>query len=324
MKIFLTGTSGFVGSHLLESLNAADHQILCHFRTPRANYPKLHSNTEVWSGDLNDIQGLSKRLEGFDVVIHCAAEMKLWNSEKTLYETNVLMTKNLLESAKQAGVQQFIYMSDASIAKNPLSQNLDVSESRSLPSLQDFPYSYSKLQAEKLVLEAGDEMLRTISLRPASVWGRGDLIDRRLGEAADRNQFGWFDGGEYPFSTCYIQNLCEAVKKALLSTSNQESFFISDGEPSQFRQWMSMRLKAGHYKVPTLSIPRSFAWPLARFTENGWKYLPLRGEPPLIREMVHLMAHPFSVSIQKARDQLAYEPIYSMEVGMLEMKKTTN
>ena len=85
-----------------------------------------------------------------------------------------------------------------------------------------------------------------------------------------------------------------------------------------------MRLKAGHYKVPTLSIPRSFAWPLARFTENGWKYLPLRGEPPLIREMVHLMAHPFSVSIQKARDQLAYEPIYSMEVGMLEMKKTTN
>ena len=324
MKIFLTGTSGFVGSHLLESLNAEDHQILCHFRDPRANDPKLHSNIEFWSGDLNDIKCLSKRLEGFDVVIHCAAEMKLWNSEKTLYETNVLMTKNLLESAKQAGVQQFIYMSDASIAKNPLSQNLDVSESRSLPSLQDFPYSNSKLQAEKLVLEAGDEMFRTISLRPASIWGRGDLIDRRLGEAADRNQFGWFDGGDYPFSTCYVQNLCEAVKKALLSASNQESFFISDGEPIQFRQWMSMRLKAGRYKVPTLSIPRSFAWPLARFTENGWKYLPLRGEPPLIREMVHLMAHPFSVSIQKARDQLAYEPIYSMEVGMLEMKKTTN
>jgi nucleoside-diphosphate-sugar epimerase len=322
MKIFLTGASGFVGSHLLESLNTAEHQILGHFRASRANDPKPHSNIEVWSGDLNDIKVLSKRLEGFDVVIHCAAEMKLWDSEKTLYETNVLMTKNVLDAAKLAGVKQFIHMSDASIAKNPLSQNLDVSESRSLPSLQDFPYSYSKLQAEQLVLEAGDEMLRTISLRPASIWGRGDLIDRRLGEAADQNKFGWFDGGDYPFSTCYIQNLCEAVKKALLSSSNQESFFISDGEPIQFRQWMSMRLKAGHYKVPSLSIPRSFAWPLARFTENGWKYLPLRGEPPLIREMVHLMAHPFSVSIQKARDQLAYEPICSMELGMLEIQKT--
>jgi hypothetical protein len=87
----------------------------------------------------------------------------------------------------------------------------------------------------------------------------------------------------------------------------------------QFRQWMTMRLSAGNFKVPTLSIPHSLAWPLARFTENGWKYLPLKGEPPLIREMVHLMAHPFSVSIQKAKDQLAYEPIFSIEAGMREI-----
>jgi nucleoside-diphosphate-sugar epimerase len=107
----------------------------------------------------------------------------------------------------------------------------------------------------------------------------------------------------------------------LQSTLTQESFFISDGPPMQFRQWMTMRLKAGHYKVPTLSIPRYFAKPLARFTENGWKYLPLRGEPPLIREMVHLMAHPFSVSIQKAKDQLGYEPLYAMGDGMLDLEK---
>jgi nucleoside-diphosphate-sugar epimerase len=66
------------------------------------------------------------------------------------------------------------------------------------------------------------------------------------------------------------------------------------------------------------------AWPLARFTENGWNYLPLRGEPPLIREMVHLMAHPFSVSIAKAKEQLDYEPLYSLEEGMLEIQKTVN
>jgi 2-alkyl-3-oxoalkanoate reductase len=321
MKIFLTGASGFVGSHLLQSLSAAGHEILCHLRSPDAFQIKPHQNLEIWSGDLNDISSLSKRLQGFHVVIHCAAEMKLWDSEKALYETNVLMTKNILESAKCSGIQQFIFMSDASIAKNPLSQNLNVSEFRPLPSTQDFPYSYSKYQAEQLVLNAGDEMFRTISLRPASIWGRGDLVDRLLGEASNLNQFGWFAKGDYPFSTCYIKNLCEAVNKALLSKSTQESFFISDGQAIQFRKWMTMRLNAGHYKVPALSIPRSFARPLARFTENGWKYLPLRGEPPLIREMVHLMAHPFSISIQKAKDQLAYEPLYSLEEGMLEIQK---
>ncbi|WP_353201715.1 NAD(P)-dependent oxidoreductase [Polynucleobacter sp.] len=324
MKIFLTGASGFVGSHLIQSLSAAGHEILCHLRSTDSFHIKPHQNLEIWSGDLNDISSLSKRLQGFDVVIHCAAEMKLWDSEKALYETNVLMTKNILESAKRSGIQQFIFMSDASIAKNPSSQNVNVSECRPLPALQDFPYSYSKYQAEQLVLEAGDEMFRTISLRPASIWGRGDLVDRRLGEASNLNKFGWFDEGNYLFSTCYINNLCEAVNKALLSKSTQESFFISDGQAIQFRKWMTMRLSTGHYKIPSLSIPRSFARPLARFTENGWKYLPLCGEPPLIREMVHLMAYPFSISIQKAKDQLAYEPLYSLEDGMLEIEKMAN
>lgn len=324
MKIFLTGASGFVGSHLVQSLIAAEHEVLCHFRTPYFADKEHKQNLAIWSGDLNDVQSLSKKLHGFDVLIHCAAEMKLWNSEKLLFETNVLMTKNILESARQAGIEQFIYMSDASIAKNPLLDNLNITEARSLPLLQHFSYSYTKYQAEQLVLDAGGESLRTISLRPASVWGRGDLVDRRLGNAANLNKFGWFDQGDYPFSTCYIENLCEAVNKALLSKENQESFFISDGQVMQFRQWMTMRLKAGQFRVPTLSIPRSLAWPLARFTENGWKYLPLRGEPPLIREMVHLMAHPFSVSIQKARDHLAYEPTHTMEAGMLEIEKSAN
>jgi nucleoside-diphosphate-sugar epimerase len=215
-------------------------------------------------------------------------------------------------------------MSDASIAKDPLRQNLNVSESRSLPSLQAFPYSHSKSKAEQLVLSSGNETFRTISLRPASIWGKGDVVDRSLGRAADRNQFGWFNQGDYPFSTCYIQNLCEAVNRALLSDANQESFFISDGPAVQFREWMTMRLSAGHYKVPSLSIPLSFARPLARFTENGWKYLPLPGEPPLIREMVHLVAHPFSVSIQKAKERLGYEPLHTIEAGMADTGKTAD
>ena len=324
MKIFLTGASGFVGSHLAQSLVSAHHEIVCHYRQPHAINIKAKDYLEVWSGDLNDKDSLSRRLQGMDVVIHCAAEMKLWNSEKSLLETNVFMTKNILESSRRAGIKQFIYMSDASIAKNPLGQNLNISESRALPSLQNFPYSHSKSQAEQWVLEAGDETFRTLSLRPATIWGKGDIVDQTLGRAADLNKFGWFDQGDYLFSTCYIKNLCEAVKKALLSNSNQESFFISDGSPMQFRHWMTRRLKASQYTVPTLSIPRPLARPLARFTENGWKYLPLPGEPPLIREMVHLMAHPFSVSIKKAKEQIAYEPLYSIEAGMLEIVRVAD
>jgi nucleoside-diphosphate-sugar epimerase len=323
MKIFLTGASGFVGSHLAQSLIAAGHEVVAHYRAPESRNTKPQHNLEIWSGDLNDVHSLAKQLQGIDSVIHCAAEMKLWNSKKELHETNVLMTEHILKAAKQAGVLQFIYMSDASVAKDPTIANLDVSESRALPSLEKFAYSHSKSLAEQYVLASGNESFRVISLRPASIWGKGDLIDRILGKAANLNQFGWFDQGNYLFSTCYIDNLCAAVQKALLSQANQESFFISDGPPVLFRQWMSRRLLAGRYKVPTLSIPRFLAWPLARFTENGWNYLPLRGEPPLIREMVHLMAHPFSVAITKAQEQLAYEPLYGLEEGMLDIEKSS-
>jgi nucleoside-diphosphate-sugar epimerase len=192
MKIFLTGASGFVGSHLLQSLVAAGHQVLAHYRSPQSLNSQSQPNLQVWSGDLNDVHSLAKQLQGIDSLIHCAAEMKLWNSKKTLHETNLLMTEHILKAAKQAGVSQFIYMSDASVAKDPSIPNLDVCESRALPSLEKFAYSHSKSLAEQSVLSAGDESFRTISLRPASIWGKGDLIDRILGKAANSNQFGWY------------------------------------------------------------------------------------------------------------------------------------
>ena len=95
MKIFLTGASGFVGSHLVQSLIASGHEIVAHYRSPQSLNSESKHNLQIWSGDLNDVQSLSKRLQGIDSVIHCAAEMKLWNSKKALHETNVLMTKNI-------------------------------------------------------------------------------------------------------------------------------------------------------------------------------------------------------------------------------------
>uniref|UniRef100_UPI004048CCAC NAD-dependent epimerase/dehydratase family protein n=1 Tax=Polynucleobacter sp. TaxID=2029855 RepID=UPI004048CCAC len=317
MNIFLTGATGFVGGHLLKRLLAEGHHVLCHVRLPQAIKFMQANGAETWQGDLHNVSALSDAMCGIDSVIHCAAETNLWNSEALLNQTNVILTQQIIEAAKRANVKQFIYMSDASIAKDRTGTRLNVTETTPLPNYSDLPYTQSKSSAEQWVIQSGDETFRTVSLRPAFIWGKGDLIDQSLGKAADLKQFGWFSQGDYPFSSCYIQNLCEAVSKTLLSTVTQESFFIADDEVMSMRAWMTKRLMVGGYSVPTLSIPRSIAWPLARFTENGWRYLPLNGKPPLIREMVHLMANPFSVSINKAKKLLAYQAPYSIEEGML-------
>ena len=92
----------------------------------------------------------------------------------------------------------------------------------------NFPYSHSKSLAEEYVLAAGDESLRVISLRPASIWGKGDLIDRILGKAANLNQFGWFEQGDYLFSTCYIDNLCAAVQNVVRLYAETEAQAVQD------------------------------------------------------------------------------------------------
>jgi hypothetical protein len=79
---------------------------------------------------------------------------------------------------------------------------------------------------------------------------------------------------------------------------------------------MSERLKVSGFLVPTLSVPRKLAWGLGAFTENGWKYLPMPGKPPLVREMVRLMGFPFAVSIERAKRELGYLGHHSIEAGM--------
>jgi nucleoside-diphosphate-sugar epimerase len=99
-------------------------------------------------------------------------------------------------------------------------------------------------------------------------------------------------------------------------TQSRCVFNISDGEPVDFRVFMSKRLKASGFQVPTLSVPRKLAWWLGAFTETGWKYLPMPGKPPLVREMVRLMGFPFTVSIEQARRELGYRAAHSIEAEM--------
>jgi nucleoside-diphosphate-sugar epimerase len=156
----------------------------------------------------------------------------------------------------------------------------------------------------------------TIALRPALVWGNGDIVDRQIGPAADRGLFGWFGDGRYPYSTCYIGNLCEAIVQALKANLFTGTFFIRDKEEMNLREFLSARLQAGNYAVPTLSIPRAMAWPLARFTENGWNCLPLKGQPPLVREAVRTMGYPLTISFSKAKNLFGYSPPYSVADGL--------
>jgi nucleoside-diphosphate-sugar epimerase len=320
MKIFLTGASGFVGSNLIKYLEKQGHEFIAPLR--RANQSDEPENRRSQAIDLLDLDLLKKELISVDAVIHCAAMVSTWGLEKDFQDTNIRITNNLVEAAKHAGVKKFIHMSCASVVMDKPQGLFDINESMPLCHRLEFPYSRSKAQAEKIVLHAGSAEFKTIALRPSFLWGKGDIVDRQIGMAARLGKFGWFNQGEYLYATCYIENLQEAVCKALQTERFNEAYFISDGKAITYRSFMEKRLRAGGYPVPSFSISNPLAWVLAKFTENGWKYLPLRGNPPLTREMVRITGYPLTVNIEKAYRELGYEPPYTFEQALEKLDLT--
>jgi nucleoside-diphosphate-sugar epimerase len=322
MKIFLTGSAGFVGFHLANYLTGLGHEIICHCRPHKASQKRLIGHHISWC-DLSDQDMLKNVIHGVDAVIHCAAFVSPWGKEDDFFLNNVVATKNLVDLAKTAGVYRFIYLSCASVVMQDRKALINIAESLPYSNQPGMPYSNSKAIAEKYVLGASTPEFKTIALRPAFIWGRGDIVDRQIGEASKKGKFGWFNQGDYLFSTCYIDNLKEAISKALETDIHGEAFFISDGEPMVYRSFMSKRLAIDAYPIPTLSITNQFAWALAKFTENGWKYLPMKGSPPITREMVRLTGYPFTVSLNKSSELLGYQPKYSMDQAFLQLTRVT-
>ena len=316
MKVFLTGATGFIGSHFLKHCLAAGHSMTCSVRSALQADAIRALGASPWEGDLKNHGELSLALTGFDVLIHAAGCRDLTAPADLLLQSNVRLTQALVDAAAAANVAQFVYISAASIAMSNPTALLNVTESAPITLQPYLPYTRSKAIAEASVLAAEQSAMRVVVLRPSFVWGTGDSIDTEIGPASNRGQFGWFSQGHYPFATCSIANLCDALQRAIQHTPSGCVFNISDHELLDFRVFMSQRLEVSGFRVPTLSVPRKLAWWLGAFTETGWKYLPMPGKPPIVREMVRLMGFPFTVSIEGAKRDLGYLGHHSIEEGM--------
>ncbi len=316
MKIFLTGATGFVGSHFLRKLLADGHKVVNHIRSSNGIKSIEELGGSYWLGSLNDIEALKDPLLGCDAVIHCAAYLKFWGPEKDFEDANIGITKKLLDATKQSNVGRFIFISAASVAMNERKALIGINESQPYCSLLEMPYSRTKAVAEQLVLSAHSSQLKTIALRPPFIWGNGDAVDKQIGKAANQGQFAWFDKGNYPYATCHIDNLSHAVSLALNSTLDGSACFIADDGKLSFREFMTQRLKAGGYKVPKLSIATSTAYKIAGWIESIWRILKLKSDPPLVREMVRLMGYGFEISTNRAKEILGYESITSVKAGL--------
>jgi dihydroflavonol-4-reductase len=176
MKMFVTGATGFVGSHVARLLSeqGADLRLLVRPTSRRENIADLKAEPVV--GDVNDLSSLKKGMEGCEAVFHVAADYRLWvRRPEEMYAANVEGTRAILRAAQEANVRRVVYTS--SVATMGFTGNGTPCDETSPVSVDDMVghYKRSKYMAEQVVLEAGRAGADVVMVNPTTPVGERDI-----------------------------------------------------------------------------------------------------------------------------------------------------
>lgn len=306
MRILVTGGSGFLGSRLIPELVKNGQEVFALARSTSSDEKVKALGAMPVQGDLENIERLS--LPGIDAVIHAAARFRFAGPREPYFHTNVIGTKVLLEAAEASGAKTFVYVSAAGVIMDDHGSPIrDADETERTYPNSFSGYIASKAQGEAAVLMADKPGFRTIALRPSAIWGPGDPFSREIPDAIGSGRFAFVSRGDYPFSTCHVENVVEAIRLALDHGTGGRAYFVNDRETTTFRDFIA-RLAAlqGLSIEKVRSIPYRLAFTLGRLMEVGAALVRSDDDPPLTRSMIRMIGREMTTSDAAARRDLGY------------------
>ena len=316
MRIFVTGASGFVGGHLVERLSS-EHEVLALARSEKSAAAVERLGAKAVRGELGAVR--SEDLAGVDAVVHAAAFVEEWGTREQFWQANVEGTTQLLEAAKKAGARRFVHVgTEAALFDGRDLVGID--ETRPYPAKQRYLYSETKAEAERRVLAANGPDLTTLSIRPRFVWGPRDTsVLPAVLRMAKEGSFAWIDGGAHRTSTTHVANLVHALDLALSKGRGGEAYFIADDGERTIRDFLTELAGTQGVALGDKRVPAFVARPAARLIEGIWRLFGIKKAPPMTRFAIDMMSATVTVSTAKARADLGYRPVISVEEGMRRM-----
>jgi len=322
-KVLITGTSGFIGSHLAERLVKEGYEVSALLRKkelmqePKSRRDSLELlkelNVQIVWGDLLDKESLKKALSQKEFIFHLAAIARPMAIPNELYfKVNEEGTKNLLDACKNVkSINKIIVMSSVS-AVGPTRDGKPVNEETKCQPVDI--YGWSKLAKEKVVEQyVKAHRMPILILRPPMVFGPRDFEMLRLFKAVNNRFFpinGKVKGTEY----LYVENLVEACILAMKKGEIGESYHVANGEHYSINEIINSIEKALSKKI----LPIKF--PTITFIIGGG-VLECLGKvfnfhPPFKHDTVKWMTNKYWYSdISKIQKELGYIPIVSLDEG---------
>jgi nucleoside-diphosphate-sugar epimerase len=316
---FVTGGSGFIGGRLIERLRADGHDVRALARSDHAAAQISARGGQPVPGDVGDVSAMRAGAHGCTWAFHAAAMLGDWGKREDFERVNVEGTANVLRACADAGVRRFVHVgTEAALMTGQPLVNVD----ETAPLRPDSPalYSSSKARAERLVVGANRAGFETVVIRPRFVWGRGDTTLLPTIVALVRSgRFAWVGGGRHRTSTTHVENAVEGLVLGANLGRPGNAYFVTDGEPVVFRDFVTELLATQGVAAPGRSIPPLLARAAAITGEMAFGALPLPGNPPMTRLAYWISSQECTIRIDKAREQLGYRPVRSIADGLQEL-----
>ena len=301
--VLVTGASGFLGWHVA--------RVLLEHRLPvRALVrPGSHVDSlavEPVTGDLRDAASMARATAGCGLVFHVAADYRLWAKDPSeLYRSNVEGTRNLLQAARQAGVERLVYTSTVGCIGIPHNGIGDETVPVTLGDMAGH-YKRSKFQAEQVALEFAREGFPVVIVNPTAPIGDHDVKPTPTGKiVAD------FLRGAMPafidtgLNVVDVRDTAEGHWLACERGKVGERYILGS-ENLTLAQILQKLARIAQRKAPTMRLPYAVAW-CAGVASTAWANL--TGTPPRVPlEGVRMARKKMWVTHEKARRELGFSP----------------
>ena len=309
MKAFVTGATGFVGSHVAELLQqqGADLRLLVRPGSRTDNIDLLRADRV--QGDLSDFESLSRGMSGCDVVFHVAADYRLWvRDPDAMYRANVDGTLAIMDAARQAGVKRVVCTS--SVATMGFLSDGTVVDEETAVDLGHMigHYKRSMFMAEQAALAAGRAGASVVVVNPTTPVGERDIKPTPTGRIVvdflNRNFPAYVDTG------LNLVDVKEVARGHLLAMEKAKpgERYILGGENLTLKQILDKLSAISGIPAPRLQVPHGVALGFAALDEVFTGRL--RGkEPRATIEAVRMGRKKMFASSAKAERELGYRVI---------------
>jgi dihydroflavonol-4-reductase len=306
MTTLVTGAAGFLGSHVTRQLVARGETVRVLMRASSTNRAIADLPLEYVTGDLRDAASLERAMSGVKRVFHVAADYRLWaKRSQEIYDSNVGGTKNLLDAARRAGVEQLIYTSTvATIAVDRPQLPNEFTDAK----LEEMigHYKRSKWMAEQEVLNAAKSGLPVIVAMPTTPVGPWDWKPTPTGKIILDFLNGKMPG--YVETGLNFVGVEECAAGHLLVSERGKigERYLLGAENLTLKQVLDTLAKITGLPAVKMKIPHGLALGVA-YAETAFSRL-IRREPQIPIEGVKIAKHVMFVDCSRAQKELGFQP----------------